>query len=226
MIRKISIALGIAFLLLVIIASSYGLYLNIPYASKGETANALAAILGSIISAMGAAAAVYLTLSGQRHEDYSRIRSALIREVIEFSRLVVGHLTTCENIRSGPVSIPGHILTGAMALPAPVVYPAVADKIGLLSSPQNVVAFYMRLNEITYLLVPTIISDPQLRRSPLQEHNIRPLAEAFVDILVFARGIIEDSNHDKNFDEAVRRNIINDIDKEVNASRQNFKLVQ
>lgn len=173
----------------------------------------------------GAALAVYLTLAGQRKEDRARIRSALVREVIEFSRLVAGHLDTCENIRAGAIALPVPRLVQAMQMPSPIIYPAVADKIGLLSSPQNVVAFYARIVEVTMIMVPAISDDPKLQHSILQTHNIRVLAEAWLDILQFARGIIDHSYHDEDFDRAVRARILTDIQAQITSTRQKFRIV-
>jgi hypothetical protein len=73
-----------------------------------------------------------------------------------------------------------------MQMPTPIIYPAVADKIGLLSSPQNVVAFYARVIEIALMMVPAIANDPKLQQATLKGHNIRLLVEAWLDILQFA----------------------------------------
>ena len=192
--------------------------------TDGEVVGAVASVLGGIIGAGGAALAVYLTLAGQRKEDRTRIRSALVREVIEFSRLVVGHLETCENIRSRVIDLPARKLTQAMQMPAPIIYPAVADKIGLLPSPQNVVAFYARISEITMTIVPAIADDPKLQQSFLQAHNIRLVAEAWLDILRFANRIIDESAHDTTFDEAVRASILADIRTETESARRKFQI--
>ena len=192
--------------------------------TSGEIIGAFASILGGIIGAAGAAVAVYLTLAGQRKEDRARIRSALVREVIEFSRLAVGHLETCENIRAGVIALPVPKLAQAMQMPSPIIYPAVADKIGLLSSPQSVVAFYAQIVEIAVMIVPTIADDPKFQASIVKEYNIRVLVEAWLDILQFASGIIKNSYHDKAFDQAVRESMLNDIRTQTVSARQNFQI--
>jgi hypothetical protein len=188
----------------------------------GEIAGALGGIIGGMIGASGAAIAVYLTLSAQRVEDRTRIRNALVREVIEFSRLVVGHLETCENIRAGIIALPVPKLTKAMQMPSPIIYPAVADKVGLLPSPQNVVAFYARIVEIVMIMVPAIADDPARQQAILSGNDIRILVEAWLDILQFANGIIQDSYHNVTFDLAVRQSILNDIATQSASARQRF----
>jgi hypothetical protein len=191
-------------------------------ANAGEAAAALGSVVGGVIGASGAAVAVYLTLAAQRHEDRARIRSAVVREVIEFSRLVVGHLETCENIRAGVIALPVPKLAKAMQMPAPIIYPAIAAKVGLLSSPQNVVAFYARIVELSMIIVPTIADDPARQKATLRGQDVRPLVEASLDILVFALGIIQDSHHDAAFDQSVRQSILNDIAAQSASARQNF----
>ncbi len=61
--------------------------------TPGEMLGAIAGVLGGVIGAAGAAIAVYRTLAGQRTEDRQRIHDALVREMIEFARIAVGHLT-------------------------------------------------------------------------------------------------------------------------------------
>jgi hypothetical protein len=92
-------------------------------------------LLGGFVGAMGAALAVYLTLSGQRREERRRIHDAIIREVISFARLAIGKLRTCNDIHAGIVGWPVSKLAEIMQMPAPIIYPAVADRIGLLKAP-------------------------------------------------------------------------------------------
>ncbi len=201
---------------------TYGLYQTMPVAHEGENAAVYAAILGGLIGAAGAAIAVYLTLSAQRHEDRERIQSAIKREVIEFCRLISGHMQTCENIRSGLISVPGAVLPTMTALPEPIIYPAVADKVGLLPSPQNVVAFYMRIHEIKFLIVPAIMSHPLIARNILKADDIRALVGAFIDILVFADGILNGSQHNGDFDAAVLTHTRSDNARSIDDARTKF----
>jgi len=195
--------------------------------TEGEIVGALASVLGGIISAAGAAVAVYLTLSGQRKEDRTRIQGALVREVIEFSRLAVGHLGTCEKIRARVIEMPVPKLPQAIQMPAPIVYPAIADKIGFLKSPQHVVAFYMRIKEIE-IMAQAVADDQRLRSSHLQDNNVRLIVSAFVDVCQFAKWIIQDPAVEKTefeaFDKAVSNSIISDMDAAIKQAKEKFRL--
>ncbi len=196
--------------------------------TTGEIVGAVATLLGGIIGALGAALAVYLTLAGQRKEDRSRIHSALVREIIEFSRIAVGHLDICESIRSAEIAMPVPKLPQAIKMPTPIIYPAVADKIGLLKSPQHVVAFYMRITEIE-IMAHAVADDPNLQRSTLQANNVRLIVEALLDICQFAKWIIQDSEVKEEefraFDKAVSASIIADMDAATQQARKNFQIV-
>lgn len=195
--------------------------------TTGEIVNAIATLLGGALGALGAALAVYLTLSGQRKEDRGRIHGALVREIIEFARVAVGHLETCENIRASIIRVPVPKLPQAMQMPAPIIYPAVADKIGLLKSPQHVVAFYMRIKEIE-TMAQTIADDPKLQSAFLQDNNVRLIVEALLDICQFARWIIQDADvkevEFRAFDRAVTAGILADMDRMSQQARERFRI--
>jgi hypothetical protein len=163
--RNALLALGLFFGTVLLIAFLMALIRT----NAAEAAAALGGVIGGVIGASGAAVAVYLTLVAQRQEDRTRIRSAVVREVIEFSRVAVGHLQTCENIAAGLIALPAPRLADAMKMPVPIIYPAIEDRIGLLLSPQNVVAFYSRVVEITMIMVPAIASDPKLQAATLKK---------------------------------------------------------
>jgi hypothetical protein len=224
MLRRIIAIAVVVIGLAVFVASVAILSFSLLSSKSGEIAGAVGSVVGGMIGASGAAAAVYLTLSAQRTEDRTRIRNALVREVIEFSRLVVGHLETCENIRSGVIALPVPKLAKAMQMPTPIIYPAVADKVGLLPSPQNVVAFYARIVELSMIVVPALADDPAHQQAILRGQDVRVLVEAWLDILQFAHGILQDTHHDTAFDQAVRESILNDIATQSANARQNFHI--
>lgn len=195
--------------------------------TTGEIVGAGATILGGIFGALGAALAVYLTLRGQRKEDRERIHGAIVREIIEFSRVAVGQLDTCEHIRSGLIALPPAKLPQALKWPTPVIYPAVADKIGLLKSPQHVVAFYVRITEIT-TMAQTVADNPTLQNSRVQDNNVRLIVEALLDICQFATWIIGDRDvkevEFRDFDNAVTASILADMERATKESRQKFHI--
>jgi hypothetical protein len=193
------------------------------HSKSGELAGALGSVVGGMFGASGAAVAVYLTLAAQRQEDRTRISAALAREITEFARLVVGHLETCENIRAGGISLPAATLAEAMEMPQPIIYPAVADKIGLLQRPQRAVAFYARIIEMA-MMVRTISRGPLAKTAILQGADIRHVVEAWVDIAHFAELIIADSEPADDFDQAVKDSILRDLRDQIAIARDKFQI--
>jgi hypothetical protein len=114
----------------------------------GENAAALGAVIGGIVGAAGAVYAVFLTLSRQRREDAAKVRAALRTEITAYVKYVIGALEICEDIakrvRSVPMSDAAYI---AKNLVPPVIYPAVADRIALVTRPQATIEFFMRVQE-------------------------------------------------------------------------------
>jgi hypothetical protein len=180
-------------------------------------------LLGGIIRALGAALAVYLTLTGLRREDRRRIHDAIISEVIGFARLVIGHLKTCNNIYAGTIDMPVPKLPEMIGMPAPIIYPAVADKIGLLKAPQRVVAFYGRITEIA-IMAQFVAGAPNRQTSRIEANDVRLIVEVLLDTCSLASWIIQDSEAGKEFDKAVSAVILSDIDEIAVATRKNFPM--
>ena len=114
--------IGIAAILgAVLVAALFGLGIALFSSKPGEIAGSLGSVVGGMIGALGAALAVYLTLSTQRQEDRRRIDGALGREVAEFARQVVRGLETCETILSEGLELPRARLPEAMEMPQPII---------------------------------------------------------------------------------------------------------
>lgn len=114
----------------------------------GERAAAFGAVIGGIVGAGGAVYAVYLTLARQRNEDTAKVRAAVRTEVTTYSKYVIGALKTCQQIANGVIVVPmsdAPYITKSLV--DPVVYPAVADRIGLLPRAQQTIEFYQRITE-------------------------------------------------------------------------------
>ncbi len=149
--------------------------------ARGELLGALGSVVGGIIGALGAALAVYLTLNSQRKDERQRSFNAVVREVIEFSRLALGHLTTCENIHSMTIQLPANRLPSAMAMPKPIVYPGIASNIGRLTRPQLVVGFFTRPAEIENMLV--LVAQAARGAVNVMPEDIVHIAGAWIDVL-------------------------------------------
>jgi hypothetical protein len=108
-----------------------------------EQAAALGAVFGGIVGG-----AVFLTLARQRREDPAKVRAALRTEITTYTKYVISALEICEHIATGMRSVPMANATYiAKNLVAPVIYPAVADRIALVARPQETIEFYMRVEE-------------------------------------------------------------------------------
>jgi hypothetical protein len=196
--------------------------LSLRTASSDGITGGIGSLLGGILGALGAAWAVYLTLAGQRHEDRKRIHDAIVMEIIEFSRIVVGHLATCENIRAGIISVPVIELPNLLTTPSPIIYPAVADRLGVLKSPQKVAAFYTRLTEVSTMADRIANAVPYIGHTLNGEH-IKLLTEALVDICQFALMVINDSG-DKAFDKAVTEHMLSELSGAMQTAREKFSI--
>jgi hypothetical protein len=116
----------------------------------GEQAAALGAFIGGLVGAVGAITAVFLALARQRKEDTTNVTSAVQTEVTGLAKYVEGALDVCADIANGTRHIPRanatYIVKNLLSA-HPVIYPAVADRVGLLPHPEATVAFYMRISE-------------------------------------------------------------------------------
>jgi hypothetical protein len=115
----------------------------------GEVAGALGGLFGGLVGAIGAIWAVFLALSRQRKEEMAKVTSAVRTEVTAFVTYIIGALENCILVAGGTKQIPradaSYIVKNLLV--DPVVYPAVADRVGLLPRPQATAAFYMRISE-------------------------------------------------------------------------------
>ena len=193
--------------------------------TAGEAVGAVAAVLGALISgfiAGGAAVlAVRLTLTGQRRDEQKRVHRAILREVIEFNRLAVGHLETCEQIGRSKVSIPYAHLPATMTMPTPIIYPAVADRIGLLQAPQLVVSFFTRIPEIDAHIA--LIARQTRVNAYVSAADINVLVEHWINLCTLGRSIILEKELNPGvFDAAIQTNAIQSIDAAVASVRGVF----
>jgi hypothetical protein len=141
---------GVVFgIVLVTLGAAIGYCVRIfPAVSAGEGLNAVAAILGGLIGATGAALAVYLTLDGQRRDEAQKVEAALRMEVAEFGRLALAPLyVLAERVMVERARIPARDLPAIVAMPEAVVYRATADRISRLAYGSLFVAFHARIAE-------------------------------------------------------------------------------
>jgi hypothetical protein len=106
----------------------------------------LGSLIGGFVGAGGAVGAVYLLVRQQRCEEATNVAHAVRREIIVLSEILISHLRILEAIKSGEITVTRDKLRSTIMNPDPIIYKAVADRIGLL--PYPVVQFYMRMLEI------------------------------------------------------------------------------
>jgi len=170
--------------------------------SAGEVAGALGGFIGGIIGAGGAVIAVYLAIASQKKEETSKVSDAVKIEVTTFVKYVIGSLNVCEKVVKNEVRIPLERASYiAKTLYEPIIYPAVADRVGLLPHPQATIEFYMRIAEAkailkvmeakvssstgaTFVTAPLELVTPELAGS---------VAECLITALQLAGPIVADS---------------------------------
>ena len=77
--------------------------------TPGEVLGGFGSVVGGFVGALGAGFAAWLTLRLQRRDERMKISSAVQREVVEFTRLAMGHLETCENIHANGDANANHL---------------------------------------------------------------------------------------------------------------------
>ena len=156
----------------------------------GEISGALGGLLGGILGAGGAVIAVFLTLWRQRDEDAAKVSDAVQNEVRGLIKFVIGAIETCQRVVAGTRSIPvPEARYIVVKLYPPTIYPAVADKVGLLPQPEGTIEFYARLLEAK-ALIEALVSVRRLRGTTVTREQAKPVANALLLALFAARAII------------------------------------
>jgi len=199
----------------------------------GEIAAALGGVIGGLIGAGGAVWAVFLTLSREKNEEEERVVAAIETEVTTLVKYVIGTIGVCEQIATGlkiPRQDAGYIVKNIPA--SPTIYPAVADRVGLLSHPQATVEFYMRLAEARMM-----VEMLQNKTTPQGVVNVNPpvenvtpqfagsIAESLITALQLARSIIADDvnpSHKTVLAGYVKTTVVNQIDGCLTSAKRTF----
>lgn len=195
--------------------------------TSGEKLGALGGVLGGLLGALGAALAVFLTLRGQRRDEAETIRDAARREVQEFSRLVAGNLDTCRWIAAGTVRIPRQDLPTIMLMPKPVIYQAIADRIGRLDRADAYVTFYARIAEAERLVAvlaasgqPPAISEGRIPPPlPMGRQDITLIARSWIDIAGLAMHILDPQPRPADYANQVEESFRRQLDEASQSAR-------
>jgi hypothetical protein len=176
--------------LLIVIAMAIAVaFLTALSSSKsGEIAGALGSVVGGVIGALGSAAAVYIMLKGQRDDEIEKISAAVLREITELCKSPIGQLTACAGIQTGQIRCPKSELKGLFHTPSPIIYQAVADRIGRLPAATLVVTFYMQLQETRGLVA--VIENSAPTDEIVTAGHIQVLADNLISQCQLARLIL------------------------------------
>ncbi len=159
------------------------------HSKSGEIARALGSLIGGIVGAGGAVWAVFLALSQQRREETEKVAEAVRTEVTTLVKYAIGAVIPRQDAHYIVKNFAGD----------PIIYPAVADRVGLLRHPHATAEFYMRILEakvmvemlrtktdvpgIMYTAAPVELVTPQFASS---------VADSLLTALQLARSIVAD----------------------------------
>jgi hypothetical protein len=178
-------------------------------------------VLGGIVGAGGAVSAVYLLIVRQRHEEANNASNAVRREIIGFSELVMSALRICECIKSGDVHVIRKTAQSIMTPPDPIVYRAVADRIGLLSDAQGMVSFYMRMVEIQQAVQIIVAGSLGDDSALVPGEEAETIAKSLIIACRLARAIISHVPG-RGLDEQVSQITLAHIDAALESARRSF----
>ena len=194
-----SVQACIALLILAVVLVAYIFALD--HANAGEVAGAIGSLVGGFVGAVGAIYAVFLAMSRQRSEERTKVSGAIQAEVLYLCKYVTGTLDVCIKIANGTVKIPRRDADNVARnlLVDPVVYPAVADRIGLLPHPLATVGFYTRIAEVKAMLAilakPPEVSQTMYVAAPpdfLNKNDAQCVAVCLITALDHAKPILRD----------------------------------
>lgn len=179
---------------------------------------ATGAILGGFIGAGGAVAAVYVMLNSQRKDEAEKVEASLRAEVVEFARLATGTLELLTQFVSndGP-ALPVHDVQTLVALPEPMVFAAVADRIARLPYGALLVTLHARIAEAKHianvyrLSLPKDFADGSIPY-PLTSQQLNTYTTAWFDICTIARMILRADSNAPQLIEAGRTETLRGLD--------------
>jgi hypothetical protein len=201
------------------------------HSHSGELAGALGSLIGGAVGAGGAVWAVFLLLRQQGKEEAVKVETAVQTEITTLVKYVIGAIEICKQIKAGITHVPEHeaeyIVKNFAA--DPVIYTAVADRIGMLSHPQATTEFYMRLAE-TKAMVEALARKAASSYATPNVQFVRPdfaekIAESLITALQLARSVIADdiSHADKQvLGEWVRTTTVGQIHECLEAAKVAF----
>jgi hypothetical protein len=194
-----------------------------------KTSAEAAGALGSFAGAVAAVLAVYLALLEQRRQEIVKVSSAIKTEVASMATYIIQAVETCQGVADGNQPIPSRDASYIMRKlwKDPVVYTAMADRIGLLPHPNATVQFYMRLGEAKAMLESLQTKTIREEASGPAKHELIPpefnevVADCLVTALILARAILG-RDRDSRMAEWVGLVMVDQIDQCLRSARASF----
>lgn len=103
----------------------------------------------------------------------------------------------------------------------PIIYKAVADRIGLLPQPQGIVEFYMRVVEVQESL-RVIVAGPEDDDIPVSAENVEAIAKSLVTACNLAKIVISRAPA-SSVDERISQIILGNIDAALVKAKRHFR---
>jgi hypothetical protein len=150
-------------------------------------------------------------------------------EVASLTTYVIGAIEICQGVANGKLEIPSQDASYIMRKlwGEPVVYAAVADRVGLLPHPNATVQFYMRLAEAKAMLeslqtkTNAAETSTTARREKLKPEFAETIADSLITALQLSRGIL-DPDSDPRMAEWVGQVAIGQIDECLHSAQATF----
>ncbi len=141
-------------------------------------------------------------INQQRKDEIANVCESVRIEVTTYTKYVIGTLLTCERVVKKELQIPRQAANYiAKMLYDSAVYPAIADRIGILPNPQATVEFYMRIAEAkaSANVLATKIDQPSatnVSASPLYltGEDVAAIADSLITALQLAKPIVSAAN--------------------------------
>jgi hypothetical protein len=157
-----------------------------------------------------------------RSEEINNISNAIRREIIVFSEILINQLRILEVIKSNKITVMRKNIHSVIMNPDPIIYKAVANRIGML--PYPVVQFYMRMVEIQDA-VQIIFVGPDGENASVPGAEAETMAKSVIIACRLARAIISHASG-PSVDEEISRITLAHIDEALERAKQSFpKLV-
>lgn len=169
----------------------------------------------------------------QRSEEIANVRDAVRVEITAFVKYIIGTIDLCAQISKEAVNIPRqdarYITKNFWG--DPVIYPAIADRVGLLPHAHAVTEFYMRISEAKGMVeaLCTKTAAPSITYNTAIEYVTTDFAASIADSLItalqLARPIVANdygTSTKSQVEAFVQAEMVRQIDSSLDSARATF----